>query len=191
MERILYIVGLLTLCVALPAFPQPLRFTQEKIRIEVREDSYRLDGSYVFENSGPAPVQRSLFYPMSPTSTPPESLVVEDPDSRKQIAFVQGEQGFSFSLTVSPYRSQELRVVFVQRAPRHRLEYILRSTREWGRPLERAKYSVHIPPSCKLLHLSLHPDKIVQDADGTLYSVLRENFMPRQNLIVKWGRSTP
>jgi len=191
MKKEVYILGLFTIWIVIPSSAQPLRFTQETIRIEIRPDSYRLDGRYVFENEGPTPVRRSIFYPFSQTGMPPESVSVDDEDMHRQIPFSQSELGLSLTISVPSYTTKGIRVKFVQRAPQHRLEYILTTTGDWGRPLDRARFFVWIPNSCKLLQLSLDPDKIIEDTAGKTYSVIRENFMPRHNLILTWQRSVP
>lgn len=191
MKKRFSFLGLFALLAIIPAFPQPLRFTQESIRIDVRMDSYSLDGLYVFENQGPAEIQRSLFYPFSETEIPPESVSVVNADADRIVPFTRTPKGLSFVLSVPGYTTSTLKVSFHQRTSGHRLAYILRSTAMWGRPLDRAMYTVRIPVSCTLSDLSLSPNRIRRDLEGTTYTMVRENFLPQHDLVVTWRRSAP
>ena len=69
------------------------------------------------------------------------------------------------------------------------MEYILTTTKKWGRPLEFIEFIIKIPESYQLINLSFPYLYRKNENQNNFYYIKKENFMPEQNLMVEWGRS--
>jgi len=186
---------LLVLVVSVPGFRLPaqtVEFAGESINVRIHDSTCELEGVYTFRNSGPSPADRAIFYPLLRTGDLPypDSVAVMDDVTGDRMHFEPAREGILFHLEVRPERPRRIRIWYRQQTPARRFEYILTTTRSWGKPLDRAEFHIQIPESLRLLSCSPPCDTREQVDRVTVYHVLKRNFMPVSNLAITWKRRT-
>ena len=169
-----------------------ITFVKEFIRVRVHGESCTLEGEYVFMNPTSHPANLSLFYPfpLSGGLPFPDSISVSRGRTNEAVPFGKVENGITFTVSIPAQKTDRYRVRYVQPTPSRRMEYILTTTRNWERPLERADFVIIIPDSFTLTHLSTPRREVVRRRHETLYRFREANFMPLENLVVEWKRRT-
>lgn len=173
--------------------PQSLQFYREVITVEVAGTHCWLKGDYFFRNSTSDTITIPLYYPLFDASPLPfpDSITVTAAGSGSAISFVRQGAGIVFVISVAAGDSAAYRVCYRQATPGHRMEYILRSTRQWRQPLEKAEYRVILPDTLRLTSVSLPMTRLWKNNRQTVFGCLRRNFLPDKNLIITWRRRMP
>jgi hypothetical protein len=79
--------------------------------------------------------------------------------------------------------------VFYRQPLRGRLaRYIVTTTQRWGRPIDRAQFSVTVPAALRNVRLSYLPDRTERRDSLVTYSFARKGFMPSEDVIVTWDK---
>jgi hypothetical protein len=179
-------------CVALmvPASmeAQPIRFSKESLLITLADNSFSFSGLYFFDNPGPAVVRRALFYPLIKSGSPPDSVSVVMVSGGPSVPFAAEPSGISFIVEVPPCSTKAYRIGFHQRALSGSLEYILTTTAEWGRPLDRMTINIWVPESISVKRVSMKPNIVRKARIGSTMTIDRQHFMPDRNLVIEWER---
>lgn len=171
---------------------QSIQFARERITINVEGSSCSLDADYYFKNNGSVAAGWSIFYPLLNTEALPfpDSIIVVDGSTGNTLPIDTSTHGVLFHLKVPPQSTKKIRVRYHQQTPAGKFEYILTTTKAWGRPLERAEFSIVVPDSLELISCSPSFDTKKRSGQETVYYIKRNNFMPDSNLIVQWKRRT-
>jgi hypothetical protein len=169
------------------------QFVREEISIRVHEGYCTLDGWYEFKNTQNDAAFWPIFYPLLNNAAIPlaDSIRITDAETEDVLPFESGVNGVSFALTMPPRAPKAIRISYRQRTPKERMEYILTSTKQWGKPLESATFRVVVPDSLRLTHISIPYDSLTKRGHEVEYVIHKKAFMPRSNLIVKWKRRQP
>lgn len=169
------------------------QFVREEISVRVHGDYCTLDGRYEFKNTQNDAALWPIFYPLLNTATIPfaDSICIRDAGTKEVLPFESGVNGVSFALNMPPRASKTIRISYRQRTPKERMEYILISTKQWGKPLESATFRVVVPDSLRLTHISIPYDSLTKRGHDVEYIIQKNAFMPRSNLIIKWERRQP
>lgn len=170
--------------------PQNLQFYREVITVEVAGAHCWLKGDYYFRNSSAKTITIPLYYPLidTPALPFPDSITVEKIGNGSAIPFVRRGTGIDFRISIPAQDSAAYRVCYRQPTPANRMEYILRSTRQWRQPLEKGQFRIILPGTLRLTSVSLPMTRLREDGRHTVYGCLRRNFMPDENLIITWER---
>jgi hypothetical protein len=169
------------------------QFVREEITIRVHGACCTLDGRYEFRNTGDHAVLWPIFYPLLNTDAIPlaDSVHIHDAETEELLPFESGVNGVSFAFNMPPCASKVIRISYRQRTPKKRMDYVLTSTKQWGKPLESATFRVVIPDSLRLTHMSIPYDSLTKRGHNVEYIIQKKAFMPRSNLIIKWERRQP
>jgi hypothetical protein len=184
----------LSVCVSSSALQaQSLQFAEETIEVRVCGQYCTLTGTYTFKNHSHSDTEWSIFYPLLNTTTLPfpDSLAVLDMEGMQAVPFASAENGLSFIINVPANSGKTYRVFYRQPTPARTMEYILVTTKQWGRPLERATFLIVIPDSLQLTKISLPYDSVEKTRNGHIYYVHKTDFLPEKNLIIKWREKKP
>jgi hypothetical protein len=165
-----------------------IHFFQEEIDVQILGDSCILAGTYHFRNGTGDAVAKELLYPFPRRKdlAPPTTIEARDLATGARVPIQRVPRGALFTVLLPPRGEVAYRIRFVQPTPAHRMEYLLTSTRQWGKPLERAAYSIVIPRDYRLTSLSFPADTSWDSVDSRTYFFRRVNFMPTTNLILTW-----
>ncbi len=165
-------------------------FLREHLTVSVSGESCSLDGDYYFKNSASRPAGCSIFYPLisRPDLPYPDSILVLADSASTPIGFEKTSESILFYLDLKPEETRKIRVQYRQRTPLQKFEYILTSTRAWGKPLELAEFRIVVPDSFQLTSCSPSYDTNEKNGHTMVYHVRRQHFMPTSNLSLQWTR---
>ncbi len=169
-------------------FSQSIDFFQEEIDINVNDNNCTVTGKYYFKNLSSKGIKKSLYYPffIDTNSLYPDSITVIDFAKNENIDFRKSKKGVFFSVFVEPKSVSIIEVFYKQKTLSNKMEYILTTTKVWGKPLEFAKFKIKIPKKYKLKHISYKYDKNLEQKEHNIYKITKKDFLPEKNLIIKW-----
>lgn len=174
----------------LALFSQPIDFFQEEIDINVNDNNCAVTGKYYFKNVSSKGIKKSLYYPffIDTNSLYPDSIVVTDFVRNKNIKFKKLEKGVSFSIYIESKSISIIEVFYKQKTLSNKMEYILTTTKFWGKPLELAKFNIKLPKKYKLEYISYKQDENLEQKEHNIYKITKKDFLPEENLIIKWNK---
>jgi len=167
---------------------QNIQFSGERIEIWVRNNSVSVHGDYHFRNSNTFPLRQTLYYPfiVNEHQNYPDSISVIYHSDQTSLVFSKAEDGIRFSVNVPANDSIMVQVKYIQKTTNNQVEYMLTSTQTWKRSLAFAEYIVRIPEVYRLTFHSIPGAKRRKREKGWEYSILKRDFMPTQNLKIRW-----
>jgi hypothetical protein len=125
---------------------QPVRFAEEEIDVEVSPGYVRVTGVYRFENSRPYPKVQVLEFPfpVDARHPAPDPFTASVTGAEERPMRSLGLWGKRYLVLYVPAKGERwLRAVYRQAAPNHDARYIVTTTQDWGRPLDRAQFRLH------------------------------------------------
>jgi hypothetical protein len=172
-----------------PEVRQPqVRFEREFIRVVVKANGIRVEGTYVFANDSPAPLAAPLFYPLPVDSLHPwpTSIGVYSADG-EEVEFSRSRpDGVRFRVELPAGGHGSVRVVYEQPSLDGSACYILTTTSAWHRPLERADFEIVVPAGVEIESMAYEADDVVVRENDRVYILTREQFMPAKDLCMRW-----
>ncbi len=183
-------MSLLVLMAATASAGTTLRFDSERIRLEIRGDTLRVEGLYRFIDQSEGG-RLSLFYPY-----PADSLLgrawMQSLDFRhgegeawSPLDFDETGQGGGARWHLAQARGErfEIRAVYRQLLRREYARYIVTSTKAWKRPLRHARFELSLPPGAVLTRSSYPFVRGEQE----LWIYETEQFLPDVDIVVEWS----
>lgn len=169
---------------------QSVQFASENLTVSVLDSCCTLDGVYSFVNQGPVAARWSIYYPLLNTKALPfpDSISISDNATHDQLQFEKTGDGVLFALEVQPRHTRRIRIWYRQRTPARTFEYILTTTKAWGKPLELAEFHIIVPDSLRLISCSPAFDARERKGLRTIYHIKKTTFMPASNLAMTWKR---
>lgn len=171
-----------------PVIAQRTEFYKEDLHFYLEPNYFITEGFYYFSNNDSANNNHIIFYPF-PTGNKygkVDSVSVFDNTFKKEISFSQQKNntGISFPLTLEGYGFRKIKIVYRQRLYGNIAEYILTTTKNWGKPLETANYSLTIPVKIRIDSLSYPADSVKFDNKRNTYYWNKKNFLPKENFMI-------
>ena len=178
-----------------------MSFDSEIIRLFVEPDTLEVEGIYLLLCDPERIDQVTLFYPYPDReylgeahtvlleARPPggqwrELRFAEYPGRRSlPSGDILGGARWWVPLTLGD--SLEVRTVYRQALRDSCATYIVRTTSAWGRPLENARFEIHLPESYVPVEVSF-PFRQVHAPEGTYYLYEASKFMPSRDIDVCW-----
>ncbi len=188
MKKLIFIICIPLMFFALPAHSQVVQFFREKIDIEVRDSAAVVTGTYYFKNISGREVNVPLYYPfvVNDSLPPPDRVAVTDMVQKKAVPFFAANKGVRFFIRLPAKSIRIYRVAYRQSTPYRMMEYILTTTRAWGRTLQSAEYMVILPQTLTLTDSSLPFRQKSLDTPFDFYYYNITNFLPHKNFHIRW-----
>ena len=168
----------------------PVRFFREHVTVRPSEGRTAVTGIYCFRNESddttdavmryPFPIDRFHIGPFRVRAWEERNGVFEP------IGFASGEYSMTWRMSMKPREEKVIRVEYVQEIKKHHALYIVTTTREWGRPLERAEFEFRVPRSLLDVEPSFEPTRVLERADTVIYYLEKTEFMPESDLSITW-----
>lgn len=169
-------------------YPQQIQFCKEKICIEVKKGECVLTGIYYFVNNSGKSIRQNLYYPYVVNDFLPLPYKAEVKLTKNDsiLPVIKSSKGIIFKINVEPNDTTVVEVVYYQKTPENKMEYILTTTQKWGKPFAEAAYIVKIPSDFILE--KMHPafDKSSIEENYNIYYTLKKDYLPDHNFIVSW-----
>ena len=165
-------------------------FYRENINITVEDSSAEVEGYYYLFNNSVDDMKITLAYPF-PTNEDlifPSEIRVFDNTHKNEISYKKNKKIISFPVPISALDSTIILINYTQKCADNYFEYILTSTKAWGKPLEMAEFTIGIDSTLKLISHSYDFDSTYQEKDKTYYNFKRKNFFPNEDIYLRWER---
>lgn len=177
----------ITFIFSLGQFPD---FYRENINISVKDSITEVEGYYYLFNNDVDDIKIALAYPfpINEDLKFPSVVSVFDDTHKNKIPYRKREKSISFPVPISALDSTIVLINYTQECTNKSFEYILTSTKMWGKPLELAEFTIEIDNNLKLISHSYDFDSTYTNKDKTYYYFKRENFFPDENIHLKWER---
>lgn len=167
------------------AFGQRADFFKEDLTFRLDNVYFDVDGYYWFTNHSDKPVISNIFYPFPHYAGGEiDSIRLysisagQKPKYRKE-----GNNGISFILYIAPLDTVLFQIGYRQKLISDSAVYILKTTKGWGKPIDRAEYKLIVPDYLTIKNFSYKPDKTYKIENNTIYYWKKLNFMPNEDMI--------
>lgn len=171
-------------------YSQSLSFIKEKIEMTVHDSNFTITGKYYFFNKSDREIVTSFYYPfvVNRDYLYPDSILILN-ENNIPINYSKSKEGVFFSIKTPPKDTSEFTAFYKQKNLIQQAEYILTTTQNWKKSLREAEYVINLPSNFDLKYISLKPDSQKNSSLFKTYYITKNDFMPKTNLIVEWGRS--
>jgi hypothetical protein len=152
-------------------------------------DTLEIQGIYFFVNSDTSAMSAVVHYPF-PVDTAleyPHHVAVVRLSNRQHTPYVQTQTGITWQEFIPPRSTDSIQVVYRQKALHPNGRYILTTTQNWKRPLERADFIVVTPAGITLKYWSFQSDSVNMRNGNIIYRSLQTNFLPERDMLLEWN----
>ena len=170
-------------------YSQNLEFYREDICFEIKDQYFYVDGVYYFCNVGKDSVKSLLFYPFPEDSTygKVDSICITSLTDSSNAMLDVSQSGAQFVVRIKPYGSNKFNISYRQKIVGGKAEYILLTTRQWGKQFEQINYKLTLPDNIKIRSLSYLSDSSYTIIRKVVYLWHKENFMPDKNMLIEFS----
>ena len=154
-------------------------FIEEYIDFSVGKSGFETNGIYVFTNNRDSEIRQEIQFPFALGIDSIEILRVYDFSSNKNIPYRSLNKSISFPLEMQPFDTVYINIAYTQTLLKNNV-YILRSTQTWGKPLQKAQYTLTVYDSLPVETISYPPDS----QKDNVYYWEKYNFLPSKDFEV-------
>lgn len=173
--------------------PFPLSFDSELIQLFIEADSVRVVGTYYLtcRHGGGRPIRLHYPYPRDHRLGGARTLYLETQipgESWQPARYLElaDHSGASWWLPpLDPGAEITVRTAYRQARYENYAQYIVTTTSAWGRPLQRARFEIHLTPGAEPSHFSF-PFELCEDGDQLYYVFEADSFQPNRDIVVEW-----
>lgn len=164
-------------------------FAGEDVTIKLAPDRAYVTGVYRFYNPGDKARSLKLRYPFArgPEVGDPENVAVRG-GAGEDISFSWKRHDVAFEVEVPAHSEAAVTVSFEQPCSGCEYTYILTSTRNWGRPIDEARFAVVVPVQMVPVDCSYEWEEVPAAEGLARYEFSREDFYPDIDLRLRWKR---
>lgn len=166
-------------------------FFREYITVELSNEYVEINGVYDLRNNSGNPQNINLFYPFPIDSMYNEVSNVYAFETTKDSTLNRlmkiNKKGAMVKLEIDARSVKTLYIGYQQKLNGHKAEYILTTTKNWGKPLESSQIELIVPNNIKVESISYQAKDTLVSDDKTHYFIHELNFMPVKNFIVNFS----
>lgn len=165
-------------------FGQQINFFREDITFRLDGDYFRIEGFYWFSNRSDRAVTSEIYFPFPPHSGGRvDSIQIYDLTKGRETWTREEEFGLAFIVHLEPADTSLFRIKYRQKLNSDSAVYILKTTKNWGKPLAVAEFKLIIPDSFVIKGFSYPPDQLYEIEKIKIYLWKREQFLPDRNMV--------
>lgn len=153
-----------------------LEFVRESIDFSIDSQRFSINGIYHFANGSEHTIHRTILFPFAKNTDSVAVKRVFNLTNMEHIDFKEVENGIVFKLSVPPMDTVKVNIAYSQKTVKENT-YILESTQTWGKPLQRADYSLTFDHSVQIDSIYPPPDGM----DNHVYFWKKRDFYPHEN----------
>lgn len=159
-------------------------FPEETIEIVINQEFIEVNASYDYTNPCPFPITQGFQLPFPAELPDPEIVRVSIADQMDPIFVRQGFGGRIFEVRFAANETIRVNLYYKQSTPLHAARYILKTTKDWYRPLSKAYYILRCNAGVAGVRSNYSLYK-----DGPVWKWNRANFMPKKDWIISWANT--
>lgn len=167
-------------------FGQDIQFYREDITFELSKEYFKVNGNYYFRNLNFDPVKTKLIYPFPTDSAygSADSVFALDVLTKDDKLIKLTSKAAAIELTINPFDTTVLNIGYKQKLKSDRAEYILTTTKGWGKAFESVKYNLVTDTSLVIRSFSYEPDTSYLNDDKYFYQWEKKAFLPERDFII-------
>lgn len=168
--------------------PAPVEFIGEHVTIDVFRDSIAVTGIYRFRVNDNELKKIPILYPfpVDEHHEYPRHIEVRD-GAGNQVTFMGNGASPAIHFLCELSEEPTFTVSYSQHITGPLARYILTTTATWGKPLQRAEFTVAMPEEFQSLSFSYEPDSEEIIHGRRTFSLVRQGFMPDRDMIITWN----
>jgi len=166
-------------------------FYREDLTFILDDSSFTVTGYYYFLNTSENNEKLDMLYPFPADETYGEITDVyayKHGNPLKNALLHYSENAAIVNLEIDAETNTMIRIGYTQELKGNKAEYILLSTKAWGKSLKEVNYTLITPYNLKIDSLSYPPDFSNDKSGKTIYYYHKENFMPDREFEVYFSR---
>jgi hypothetical protein len=170
-----------------PAYSEaqnPVSFIEEYIDFQLTDTFFTVNGIYVFKNNSSVAASENIAFPFATETALIDTMRVFDLINQKNIKYQSMSKGVSFGLNLLPHETLNINIFYRQPIARKNT-YILTTTKYWGKPLEKARYSLTALKNIKINSFSYQPDTTMIENNKNVYLWKKYNFQPNSDFEIQ------
>lgn len=186
----LFLAGLLAICVN-GINAQIPDFYREDLTFILDDSSFTVTGYYYFYNPGDKDEKLDLFYPFPADESfgrISDVYAYKYGNPLKNALLHYNDKAAMINLEVKSKEKTMIRIGYTQQLKGRRAEYILMSTKSWGKSLKEVNYTLIAPHNLRIDSLSYPPDFSNDKSGKAIYYYHKEDFMPDREFEVYFSR---
>lgn len=156
----------------------PVSFFEEHIDFNLNANFFSINGIYSFFNHSDVIVSQQIIFPFAVTIKLIDTIKIVDLNNQKLLRYNIMENAVSFYLTVLPRDTLDINIFYRQKAS-NKNTYILTTTQAWGKPLDKAFYTLVAPKEMTIKSFSYIPDSVKIVGNNNLYKWEKHLFSPK------------
>jgi len=153
-------------------------FFEEYIDFSLDSDYFSVNGIYSFQNRNNQDIEQQILFPFADVSTEIDSIRVVNLYSGRKIDFSRRGNFIRFAVFLPVNDTVDVNIFYRQKTSAKNT-YIISSTQSWGKPLEKAVYTLTAEKNIKIKSFSYSPDSVKKLDDRKIYFWEKYNFMPK------------
>jgi hypothetical protein len=167
----------------IPVFSQEISFYQEDITMEIEEGYFTVHGSYNFSSIADQTTHFLYPFPSGPIYGKVDSIHIFNTNKAIKVKPTKTtDRAVLFRIELERGQTTEVQVFYRQKLLGNRAEYILESTRSWGKPLKEASYQLIVPKTLQVEVFSYPPQDSILTDDKRIYFWHMSDFLPAHNM---------
>jgi len=132
-------------------------FIEEYIDFTIGKTGFETNGVYVFTNNSEQEVRQEFHFPFALGIDSIDILQVYNFSYNKNAPYRNMNRGIAFLLEIQPLDTVYINISYTQTLLKNNV-YILRSTKAWGKPLQKVQYTLTVHDSLFIEDISYPPD---------------------------------
>ena len=157
-------------------------FVEEYIDFTVKKSGFETNGIYVFTNSSDKKIRQEIRFPFALEEDSIYIMRVYNFTYNKNIPYHSKGKSITFSLEMEPSDTVYINIAYTQMLLKNNV-YILRSTQAWGKPLQKAQYTLTVEDTLSIETFSYPPDS----QKDNVYYWEKSDFLPEKDFEVELG----
>lgn len=158
-------------------------FFEEHIDFKLDSSHFTINGIYSFYNNSQNSVSQQIVFPFAATTKTIDSIKVLDLNAQRLLPYTLMASAVAFIITIPPKDTLDVNIFYRQKSA-IKNTYILTSTQSWGKPLDRAFYTLLTSTERAIDSFSYDPDTVKVVGNHKLYQWEKHHFLPQYNFEV-------
>lgn len=153
-------------------------FSSEFIDFKIDQRSFTINGLYTFINKTSNNMSFPIAFPFAVETDLVDSIRLYDVTQLKEMSFEKLNKGISFKVFLLAHDTTFINIFYRQPLEEENT-YILTTTKYWGKPIEKAKYSLTTNFDINIVSFSINPDSMKIENNQKTYFWEKNNFTPK------------
>ena len=153
-------------------------FFEEHIDFNLDAEHFSINGIYSFHNTTNNTVYQHILFPFAVKVNVIDSIRILDLNRLTEIKYNVLDSAVSFNLCLLPNDTLDINLFYRQKTSTKNT-YIITTTKYWGKPLDKAVYTLTIPKETIIDSFSYAPDTMRIIPGKKLYIWDKSDFSPQ------------